>query len=207
MLFDPKKDFNNLKYKVFSVESNILENVKELRPYAVLLSHEGNTKRADIDKLVRFTMVFYDKKSPLIRSISNIGQRKNEAALVSGYDLKMDADVLEELFDFTDKDLQLLALQFLVDQNDMYWSMLQSNWQTFWEYQRALNTRIESFNGDKQKMDALNVKSKLMDECDKITERVETYLQKVFGDGEEQVKAKELKSFTPETMAYRKKNV
>lgn len=208
MLFDPKKDFKALKYNtIFQVEKNLLETIKELRPYHVLLSHQGDPKRADLDKMVRYIMVLYDKRSPIIKQITNIGQRKNEAALVAGYDLKLDADLLEGLFDFIDTDLQILALQFLKDQNDMYWSMIVSNEQTFWEYQRALNARVEVFTGDKQKMDALNIKSKLMDECDRITERVEIYYLKVFGDGEAQVKAKEARGFTPEQMAYRKKDV
>jgi hypothetical protein len=206
VLFDSKKDFKDLKYKVFSVD-NVLENLKDLRPYAVLLSHEGDNKRADLDKLVRFIMVMYDKKSPIIRLITNIDQRKKEAAIVAGYDLKHDAPALEDLFSFADKDLQILALQFLKDQNDMYWSMIVSNEQTFWEFQKALNQSINNYKDDKQKMDALNVKSKLMEECDKITERVETYYHKVFGDGDAQVKAKQLRGFSPEAIANRKRDV
>lgn len=206
MLFDPKRDFKDLKYAaVFSVEKNLLETINELRPYAVTLSYNGDSKRTDIDKLIRYVMALYDKKSPLIKQITNLDQRKKEAALVAGYDLKFD-DV-EALFDFTDPELQLLALEFLKEQNDMYWTMIVSNEQTFWEFQKALNQRIANTKDDKQWMDALNVKSKIMDECDRITERVETYYQKVFGDGEAQAKAKQTRGFSPEAIAHRKKNV
>jgi hypothetical protein len=201
-----KKDFKDLKYGVFSVEKNIL-GIKELRDYYVLISTQGNKDRSDLDCLVRYTMALYDKKSPLIKQLTNIGQRKNEAALVAGYDLIKDREVLEKLFDFTDPDLQLLAITFLKDQNDMYWSMIVSNEQTFYEYQKALISEVVSYKDDKQKMDALNVKSKLMDECDKITNRVESYYAKVFGDGEAQMKARQLKNFSPESIASRTKNV
>jgi hypothetical protein len=208
MLFDPKRDFKELKYAdVFSVEKNLLENIKELRPYAVMLSHEGDNKRPDLDKLVRFIMALYDKKSPIIKQLTNLDQRKKEAALVAGYDLKFDADTLDALFAFTDHEMQILALQFLKDQNDMYWTMIVSNEQTFWEFQRALNQRIKDTKDDKQWMDALNVKSKLMEECDRITERVETYYVKVFGDGDALAKAKQTRGFSPEAIAHRKKNV
>lgn len=209
MLFDRKKDFKELKYNVFGIEKDLLKNVPELHPFYVALSTtEGAAiNRPDIDKLIRFIMVLYDKKSPAIKQISNIGQRKNEAALVAGYSLTLDADLLKNLYEFTDFELQIIALQFLRDQNDMYWSMIVSNEQTFWEYQKALNQSIVSFKDDKQKMDALNVKSKLMDECDKITERVEGYYLKVFGDGEAAGKAKQLRSLSPEGIANRGKHV
>lgn len=209
MLFDPKKDFKELKYDVFTVDRDLINNVRGLHQYYVLLSTTdgADPKRADLDKLIRFIMVLYDKKSPLIKQLTNISQRKNEAAIVAGYSLTTDADTLKGLFEFTDFELQMLAIEFLKDQNDMYWSMIVSNEQTFWEYQKALNASIVSFKDDKQKMDALNVKSKLMDECDKITERVDGYYLKVFGDSEAQSKAKQVRSFTPESVAQRGKNV
>jgi hypothetical protein len=205
VLFE-KKDFKDLKYDVFGVEKNILD-MKGLRSYYVLISTLGNKDRPDLDCLVRYTMALYDKKSPLIKQLANIAQRKTEAALVAGYDVKKDVDILEKLFDFTDTDLQLLAIQFLKDQNDMYWSMIVSNEQTFFEYQKALLLEVAVYKDDKQKMDALNVKSKLMDECDKITNRVESYYAKVFGDGEAQTKARQLKNFSPESIASLSKNV
>lgn len=210
MLFNPTKDFKDLKYDVFSVNHDILNKVQGMHQYYVLLSTtEGaDVKRPDIDKLIQYAFALYDKKSPLIKGISNIDQRKKEAAVVARYSLTLDADTLKGLFEFTDFELQLVALQLLKDQNDMYYSMIVSNEQTFWEYQKALNTSIVAFKDDKQKMDALNVKSKLMDECDKITERVEAYYHKVFSDSDVMAKAKEARSFTPEQMAQRnKKNV
>lgn len=203
-LFDPAKDFRDLKYNVFGVSSDILGKIKELQEYVILLDGKS---RPDMDKLIRYTMALYDKKSPIVKILTNIAQRKTEAALAAGYDLNKDREVLEKLFDFADPELQLIAIQFLKDQNDMYWSMIVSNEQTFFEYQKALLSEVVKFKDDKQKMDALNIKSKLMDECDKITTRVEAYYQKVFGEGEAQAKAKQLRSFSPESIAHRSKNV
>lgn len=204
LLFDPKKDFKDLKYNVFGIEKDVI-NAKAFRSYYVLLSTEGNVKRPDLDKILRYAMALYDKRSPIPRAIANIGERKREAALSAGYDLKLDDEALSALFDFTDHELQLIVLHFLREDNNMYWSMIVSNEQTFWEYQRALNTIVIG-KDEKNKLDALKVKSVLMDDCNTITERVETYYHKVFGDGEVKVKAKQA-SFTPEAMANRSKNV
>lgn len=204
MLLDPKKDFKDLKYDVFGVESNVLDSVKGLDHYKPLV-HED--RRDDLDKIIRYVMVLYDKKSPLVKMVTNIGERKKESALISGYDLKTDEKILARLYDWTDVEFERIALQFLKDQNDMYWSMIVSNEQTFWEFQRALNAPIDNYKDDKQKMDALNVKSKIMEECNTITERVETYYYKVFGDGEAATKAKQSRGYSPEAMANRRRDV
>lgn len=203
-MFDLENDFKLLKYDVLGKSSLI--NLPQLRRYYVLLSTHPNADlyRSDMDKLITYIMVLYDKRSPLVKQITNISLRKSEAAKIAGYDeLK---DEIKPLFEFTDRELQILVIEFLKDQNDMFWSMIVSNEQTFWEYQNALMQKIISFKDDKQRMDALNVKSKLMDECDVITERVEAYRTKVFGTGEEQSKAKE-HTFSPEGIALRDHNV
>jgi hypothetical protein len=204
---NPSEDFKDLKYQVFAVEANLLDRIPELRPYAELLAESESLGRPDIDKLIRYTMVLYDKRSPAIKQFSNLQLRKNEAAIAAGYDLQSDAKILEKLFDFTDKELQILAIEFLKDQNDMYWCMITSNEQTFYEYQKALLSEVTLFTTEKDKLSALQIKAKLMDDCDTIAERVESYYGRVFGDGDANKKAKEQRSFTPEGMANRNKNV
>lgn len=203
LVFDPKTDFNNLKYPVFSVERSLLDKIKELAAYAELLAEKESTGRPDIDNLIRYIMVLYDKKSPLIRSFTNLEQRKREAAVLAGYDLEVDAERVAKLFDFTDQDLQNLALYFLEEQNDMWYCNLVSNEQTFYEYQKALLAEVKLVDGDKDKMSTLVIKSKLQDECEKIAERVEKYYTKVYGEGEEKAKAK-TKDFSPESIARRR---
>lgn len=205
LVFDPKKDFDCLKYPVFSVEKNLLDKIKELAAYAELLSL-FEEPRTDIDNLLRYVMVLYDKKSPLIRAFTNLDHRKKEAAVLAGYSVtdvsEENVKRLEALFSFTDPILQAFTLYFLEEQNNMWFCNLISNEQTFYEYQKALLTEAK-LASDKDKMATLMLKSKIQDECDKIAERVETYYTKVYGDGEEKAKAKN-KDFSPEGMARRK---
>jgi hypothetical protein len=202
---DPKIDFKDLKYPVFSVEANLLDKIPQLKPYAELLATQESIGRPDIDKLIRYVMVLYDKRSPLIKQFSNLQLRKTEAAIVSGYNIEKDAGIIEKLFDFTDKQLQVLAIEFLKDQNDMYWSMIVSNEQTFYEYQKALLSEVTLFTTERDKLSALQIKAKLMDDCDTIAERVDTYYHRVFGEGDVNTKAKQKRSFTPENIANRNK--
>lgn len=200
MMFDPKKDFADVRYPQVFQTKNILDKVKELAHWKEALSESDG--RSDIDNLIRYVVACYDKGSPIVRVISNIGTRKMEAALVAGYDLEKDSEVLDDIFAF-EGETMTLGILLLKEQNDMYWAMTVSNEQCFWEYQKALNTSITNYKDDKQKMDALNVKSKIMDECDKITERVEAYRLKIFGDPEIVAKVSK-KNFSPESIAHRK---
>lgn len=202
---DTKKDFDNLKYPVFSHEKNLLDKVKELAPYAEMLSELENQPQ-DIDNIVRYFVVLYDKKSPLIKLFPKLELRKKEAAKLAGYNVDDESEPnlerLESLYSFQDPVLQLFALYFLEEQNDMWFCNLISSEQTFYEYQKALLTEAR-LSSDKDKMATLMLKSKLQDECDKLAERVEQYRTKIYGDGEERAKAVS-KDFSPESMARRK---
>lgn len=201
-LVHSKNDFNDLKYPVFSVEDHLLDRIPELAPYAEIIT-QFDEPCPDIDNLIRYTMVLYDKKSKLIKSFTNLELRKKEAAVLAGYDLEKDAVRIATLFDFTDKYLQAIALYFLEEQNHMWFCNLVSSEQTFYEYQKALMAEAKLVDGDKDKMATLMLKSKIQDECDKIAERVEVYYTKVYGEGEEKAKAK-TKDFSPESIARRK---
>lgn len=202
LVFDPKKDFAGLKYPVFSVESHLLDKIKTLAPYSDILLNFEPRLELDLDRLLRYVMVLYDKKSPLIKSFTKLDQRKKEAAVLAGYDIDK-PEVMEPLFNFTDPLLQAFALHFMEEQNDMWFCNLMSAEQTFYEYQRALMAEVKLVVGDKDKMSTLMLKSKIQDECDKLAERVETYRTKVYGEGEEKQVAK-TRDFSPEGIAKRK---
>lgn len=203
---DPKKDFEALKYKVFS--GNNLINQKEFSSFkeeleGVEVGEDTLLDRKDLDKVIRYAMIMFDKKSPLIRHSTNLQVRKDEAALVAGYDRTKDQDALKKIFDFSDLALQIITIKFLKEQQDTYWSMIISSEQTFYEYQQALLEPVTSFKDDKDKLAATQLKSKLMDDSDRIAERIETYYAKVFGDADTQKTAKKLKGLSPEAQANR----
>lgn len=187
------KDFTDLKYKVFEKEPS---KIKEL---SVLGFDKIN--RPDKDNLIRYVMAMYDQRSPVIRVFTDLAMRKKESAIVSGYDLDKDQAILTGLFDMTDTDLQELTMAFLKEENIFEWSMIVSNEQVFYELQKALITEVVAESKDK--LQSLQLKGKIMDECDTIAERVARYYQKVFGDEELANKAKQTKKFTPESQAKR----
>lgn len=187
-----EKDFADLKYNMFS----------ETEPRGLrkkLPSVKALDGREDADKLLKYVMLMYDKNSPAVRFWQDVAQRKRECAVLAGYDLKSDYKTLESVFDFTDFNLQEITIEFLKDQNNLVWAMIVSNEQTFYEYQKTIMSEVLAFDSDKEKMSAVIIKTKLMQDSDEIVERLTGYYAKVFGDGEEKRIATQ--SYTPESIA------
>ena len=91
--------------------------------------------------------------------------------------------------------------EFLKKQNNRVWSMIVSNEQTFFEYQTKL---LRPVDGDKDKdiLQALQIKSKIMDDLNTINERLETYYMKLYGEDDVLLTTiKADKRLTPEFIA------
>lgn len=74
-----------------------------------------------------------------------------------------------------------------------------ANEEVLWQYQQELLTPIMNYKNDKDKLQALEIKTKLMQECDAIIKRIEAYEEKIFGDNID--KKKEILNLTPESIA------
>lgn len=74
-----------------------------------------------------------------------------------------------------------------------------ANEEVLWQYQQELLTPIMNYKNDKDKLQALEIKTKLMIECDSIIKRIEAYEEKIFGDNDD--KKKEILNLTPESIA------
>jgi hypothetical protein len=74
-----------------------------------------------------------------------------------------------------------------------------ANEEVLWQYQQELLTPIVNYKNDKDKLQALEIKTKLMQECDSIIKRIEAYEEKIFGDNID--KKKEILNLTPESIA------
>tara|TARA_R100001463_G_scaffold28672_3_gene65641 strand:- start:9439 stop:10071 length:633 start_codon:yes stop_codon:yes gene_type:complete len=157
--------------------------------------------RPDIEKLIKYIIYMYDKNTPMRELYQELQERKVECALLSGYSEKKDKTILEELYNLTDKRACELISSFLKYQNHKSWALLVSNEEVLWQYQQELLNPITDFRQDKEKLQALEIKSKLMNECDSIIKRIEGYEEKIYGDDKKLKDA--MKNITsPENIAY-----
>ena len=143
----------------------------------------------------------YDQNTPMKEQFPDLKVRKEQCAVLSGYDLVKDNEVLHDMFFFLSEKLIVMVDEFLRKQNNRIWSMIVSNEQTFFEYQTKLLSPVEG-DRDKDILQALQIKSKIMDDLNTINDRLDSYYMKLYGEDQELLKViKADKRLTPEFIA------
>lgn len=178
---------------------------KELDNLAIPVGEDNLEKHPDViaifDKqpkssvpLIKYVALLYDQKSPMRLKIPDINERKKECATMAG--LPKDSD---EIFNLSDNKALEYINAYLRHQSSKVWAILAANEEVLWQYQQELLTPIKDFRSDKDKLQALEIKTKLMQECDAIIKRIEAYEDKLFGDNKD--KKAEILKLSPESIA------
>jgi hypothetical protein len=142
----------------------------------------------DVDnRMIRYVILMYDVSSPLRQHYPELGKRKEYAASISGYD--MAKDDVTCLFDFKVKvneeyepyeELLDLIIKYLKYQNNWVWTMIISNEQAFFEYNKRVMMPVEG-NRDKDILQAINIKTQIMTSQDEIYQRLQKYYKDLSG--------------------------
>ncbi len=135
------------------------------------------------DKMLRYVLLMYDVNSPLRQNYPELGKRKQFAASMAGYDLAKD-DVTA-LFDFKIneepyEELLDMIINYLKYQNNWVWAMIVSNEQAFFEYNRRVMMPVEG-NRDKDILQAISIKTQIMNSQDEIYQRLLKYYRDLSG--------------------------
>lgn len=135
------------------------------------------------DKMIRYVILMYDVKSPIRKHYPELGKRKEFAASIAGYDLVKD-DVVA-LFDFKIneepyEELLDMIIKYLKYQNNWVWTMIVSNEQAFFEYNRRVMMPVDG-NRDKDILQAINIKTQVMTSQDEIYQRLQRYYRELSG--------------------------
>lgn len=139
------------------------------------------------DRMVRYVILMYDVSSPLRQHYPELGKRKEFAASIAGYDMMKD-DVTC-LFDFKIKvndeyepyeELLDVIIKYLKYQNNWVWTMIISNEQAFFEYNKRVMMPVEG-NRDKDILQAINIKTQIMTSQDEIYQRLQKYYKDLSG--------------------------
>lgn len=170
----PEKDFSKLEF-------NPLVKGKVLDKYPKLRATIGD---AD-DKMVRYVILMYDINSPLKSHYPELNKRKEFAADLAGYNV---SDDLTSIFDFKledkpNEELLDITMKYLKYQNNMVWQMIISNEQAFNEYNRRVMMPVDG-NRDKDILQAVEIKTKIMESMDVIYQRIQRYTKEMFGGDE-----------------------
>jgi hypothetical protein len=166
---------------------------KDLEKNETVIQIFGKIPKSDVP-LIKYIALLYDQKSPMRLKIPDIVERKEECAELAG--LK---EGTEEIFNLSNDKCVGYINVYLKYQSSKIWAILAANEDVLWQYQQELLTPIQNFKNDKDKLQALEIKTKLMQECDAIIKRIDAYEDKLFGDTKE--KKNEILNLTPEAIA------
>lgn len=142
------------------------------------------------DKSARlFIICAYHKDSDIVYvSKDNIESRWELARTKSGY--------TGEISELTEA-----ISTFLVAQNEPIWQQYVSCQTLFNEYQKLIIKPLADANDDDKNLKAATLKSKLVEDCDSLIERLSTYLDKVFDKDKSIIEHVKKKRITVESMA------
>jgi DUF1680 family protein len=166
---------------------------KDLHKHPTVKHIFGSITISDIP-IIKYVALLYDVKSPMRLKIPDVAMRKEECAEMA--ELK---DNIESIFDLSHEKVLGYINAYLKYQSSKVWAVLAANEEVLWQYQQELLTPIVNYKNDKDKLQALDMKSKLMNECDAIIKRIDAYEEKLFGDNKQE--KEKIINFTPETIA------
>lgn len=166
-------------------------------------------------RLLRYIVLMYDDNSPLTQYETNIIRRKILAAELAGFVPLADyATELESIYDLSMPGILDLVNKYLFNYcKQRTWIKIVVNEQLFEEYSKRLMQPVASAgasaddvttvlgkNGEKDELQAYQIKAKLREELDAIGESLEKYYREI-NQVDEQLTKKTRKSYTPEGMA------
>jgi hypothetical protein len=163
------------------------------------------------DKMLRYVLLMYDQKSPLREYYPELSKRKTFAASIAGYDV--DDDSIVELFDFKVKndegelehneEILELIIKYLKYQNNWVWSLIISNEQAFYEFNKRVLMPVDG-QKDKDILQAIDIKTKIMQSQDEISQRLKKYFKELSGGDDDLEDAiVKRKRLSPESQAKR----
>ena len=190
-------DFKNLCVSIHN-EDDVLEKNKPL--FKSMFNGLHKHRRVDLEKMIKYIIYMYDIKSPMRQLFADVDERKKESAGLAGYDLDKDSLRIERIFNFDDRDISQMVTSFLKYQNNKSWDAQSIKEKTM--YHQELLKPITNFKQDKEKLQALDIKSKLMNECDAIIKRIESYEDKIYGQDKKLIQSIQSTPTSPEMVAY-----
>lgn len=197
MLFH-KDEFDKMKFDIHGVDEGKVyvnnEGMKSLKYFTALHNKLGKKGAA----VIKYICYMYDQASPMKRHFPELIQRKLECSQLSG--LIKYPELHQASMEFSSEMITMAIDEFLKFQNSRIWSMIVSNEEVFYEYQSKLILKTEA-DHDKDMLQALQIKSKIMNDMDVINQRLESYYDKLYqGDGE-LIEKVQIKNISPEEIA------
>ena len=193
-----KEEFENMTFDVYNIKGkDILKELPKLSRIEIFPKVISSYKEHGA-AIVKYICYMYDSGSPMKRHFPELTQRKKECALLSG--LAKAPELERAMLDMSSVFFLQAIDDFLKFQNNRIWSMIVSNEEVFYEYQSKLLIKTEE-DRDKDLLQALQIKSKIMTDMDEINKRLEGYYDKMYQGDTDLIAKVIIKNITPEEIA------
>jgi len=157
----------------------------------------------DLDPILRYIIMVYDPKSPLVGNERDLNFRKGIAAELSG--LNTSTEGIEAIYSCTYPGIVELICKFLVRfVKSKEWAAICAYEYKFWEAIRLLMQPIASDKSDREQLDAANKKDVLSASIDEGLIKIEALYRAFFGE-DEGLERRAKKRVSPELMAEKHK--
>lgn len=165
------------------------EPVITVYPVIMEILSSVNEEDGYLDNLLRYIIMVYDPRSPLIVNEKDLVLRKQSAADLSGLTALGD-EIVEQVFSCSYNNISdLIAAYLRRFAKSKEWAAICAFEYTFWE---SIKELMEPINGDnsKQVLDSVAKKAAIKQEVDLDIKRLDMYYRQFFGQDEELIKKK-----------------
>ena len=157
---------------------------------------------AALDQIIRYTIMVYEPKSPLVTIERDLNYRKGIAAELAGFDMQYE-ELLDSIYSCSYPMMpEFITLYLRRFARSKEWAAIVATEYKFWESIRKMLEPISGKNSNEE-LAGVQKKSVVADEIEKDINRLDNLYKVFFGeDGDLEKKAK--KRMTPELMATKK---
>lgn len=153
----------------------------------------------DIDGIIRFILLCYDPKSPLVANERDLNYRKGIAAELSKLNVD-DEEYMQTVYTFEHEPCLNITIRFLIRfAKSKEWAAIAAYEYAFWE---SIKKVIEPISGksSKEQLESVEKKSKIKDEIEKDIKRLQVFYSSFFGEDPD-LELRSKSRVTPESIA------
>lgn len=190
-----------MRWKVHGITN--LKNIEKAVSDIPEFRRVGKERRAET---IKYFCYMYDSNSPMMRRITDVKERKKEAATLAGLNITEEKDYkyAEQLWRLTQELYREIIRRMLRIQHSRLISKIVAQEIYFEECLDKMITEIDGDSSDKDSLEAMKKKASLSKEMDEIDARLNRYYAELnSGDPEveEKIDVVNLDGYRPESIA------
>lgn len=188
------KDFKKMKIPPFGANADysILKDIPKLKDIDVPTVYKK--------KVINFVLLAYDPESPFVKRYQNVKKRILAVCDYTGLSSAKNEKLYNSIIGYNNQPIILAIDSYVKWLNSRLWSQIVANETAFYEYQGEVMETVEG-DSSKDKLAALNTKTKILEALDQISLRLDGYYSQLYQNDERLENIVKTKMVTPESIA------